>query len=207
LFFISSSYLYRFKTLSEFTKYLDTCKIGFDEKNYHSCHRAVLNFYKQQVPEDKEYYLGPFSIKKGSNIYGLIFGSNHTYGIEKFLKICWGLDPQRGDSNYDIDADKINPRAPSLFPQFNVPKKVQVFEEEMKKYLLSKEVHLLYDIYCFGLDKGFTPKYVNKILKEFKTDKKIDFDFKLVSSKIHKTDQSLKIKNLEWHTQELNGPN
>src|SRR5690606_21814045 len=119
LFFISSSYLYRFKTLSEFTRYLNTEKISFDENNYHSCHRAVANFYRNQIVSGKEYYIGPFSLKKGSNIYGLVFGSNHTYGIEKFLKICWSLDPQRGEANYDIDADNINPVAPSLFAQYN----------------------------------------------------------------------------------------
>src|SRR5690606_9719600 len=131
LFFISSSYLYRFRSVPEFQKYLDTNRITFEKSNYHSCHRVVFDFYKTQIPLGREYYLAPFSLKKGSNIYGLIFGSNHTYGIEKFLRICWSLDRQRGDANYDIDSDRINPTAPSLFDEYNVPKKVQVFEDEL----------------------------------------------------------------------------
>jgi three-Cys-motif partner protein len=202
LFFISSSYLYRFKALSEFTRYLNTERISFDENNYHSCHRAVANFYRNQIASGKEYYIGPFSLKKGSNIYGLVFGSNHTYGIEKFLKICWSLDPQRGEANYDIDADKINPVAPSLFDQYNTPKKVQVFELEMEKLILLKQEHSLYDIYCIVLAKGFQPKHVNKVLKELKTKKTIAFDYKLPSDKIHKIDTSLKITNLLWRNQE-----
>lgn len=196
LFFISSSYLKRFKGMPEFKKYLDTDRIPFDESNHHSCHRAVFDFYKAQIPGDKEYYLAPFSLKKGRNIYGLIFGSNHTYGIEKFLKICWNLDRQRGDSNYDIDSDRIDTNAPSLFKEFNIPKKVQVFENEMKNYTLKEEKQSLRNIYRFGLDKGFQPKHVNKILKELKDNGKIDFDSKLTSDKIHKLDFSLEIKRL-----------
>lgn len=202
LFFISSSYLYRFKTLSEFTRYLNTDKISFDENNYHSCHRAVANFYRNQIVSGKEYYVGPFSLKKGSNIYGLVFGSNHTYGIEKFLKICWSLDPQRGEANYDIDADNINPVAPSLFAQYNTPKKVQVFEQEMEKLLHTKHEHGLYDLYCIVLTKGFQPKHVNKVLRDLKSKNKVGFDFKLPSDKIHRVDTSLKITNLLWRNQE-----
>jgi three-Cys-motif partner protein len=198
LFFISSSYLYRFKSLNEFKKYLNTHKINFDESNYHSCHRAVLNFYKEQVKGHKEYYLGPFSLKKGSNIYGLIFGSNHTYGIEKFLKICWNLDPQRGEANYDIDSDKINPATPSLFAQFDVPKKVQVFETEIQQYLLRKPVHSLGDIYRMALDKGFQPKHVNKILKDLKSKGRINFNCTLMNVKIHLVSPTITITNCLW---------
>lgn len=202
LFFISSSYLYRFKDLSEFTKYLNTHQMAFDEKNYHSCHRVVSNFYKSQLTQDKEYYLGPFSLKKGSNIYGLIFGTNHPYGIEKFLKICWNLDPQRGEANYDIDSEKINPSAPSLFAELNIPKKIQEFEDEIEKLIRTKAMHPLYEIYKYGLDRGFHLKHVNKILKELKTKKRVDYDFTLPSDKVHKTNTSYKIKNVLWHNQE-----
>jgi three-Cys-motif partner protein len=202
LFFISSSYLFRFKALEEFAKYLNINKIAFDESNYHSCHRAVVKFYRSQIAKNKEYYLGPFSLKKGSNIYGLIFGSNHSYGIEKFLKICWGLDPQRGEANYDIDSDKINPSAPSLFAQYNIPKKVQEFEVEIAKYLQTKEHLSLYNIYRLGLFKGFQPRHINKVLNNLKAKKHIDFSFSLIREKVHKTDQTLKVTNLLWRNQE-----
>lgn len=137
-----------------------------------------------------------------NSIYGLVFGSNHTYGIEKFLKICWSLDPQRGEANYDIDADNINPVAPSLFAQYNTPKKVQVFEQEIEKLLYAKSDHSLYDLYCIVLAKGFQPKHVNKVLKDLKSKSKVGFDFKLPSDKIHRVDTSLKITNLLWRNQE-----
>jgi three-Cys-motif partner protein len=202
LFFISSSYLYRFKSVEEFRKYLNTQTMGFDENNYHSCHRVVLNFYKAQISKGKEYYLAPFSLKKGSNIYGLIFGTNHPYGIEKYLKICWGLDTQRGEANYDIDSDNINPISPSLFSQFNIPKKVQVFETDMEKHLCVQRSYSLLDLYRFGFDRGFLPKHVNKVLRDLKTKKKIDFSCQLSSDKVHKVQTDLMIENLLWRNLE-----
>lgn len=40
-------------------------------------------------------YMAPFSLKKElSNIYGIIFLSSSWLGMDKFLKICWQLDPR-----------------------------------------------------------------------------------------------------------------
>ena len=140
-------------------------------------------------------------MKKGSNIYGLIFGSNHTYGIEKFLKICWTLDKQRGEANYDIDSDNIHPTMPSLFEDLNIPKKVQNFEKELEIYIKSKEIHLLKDIYKMGLDRGFLPKHVNKVINDLKTKSKINFNSKLISSKIHTLEDTHILKNSLWRNQ------
>jgi len=201
LFFISSSYLYRFRSVPEFQKYLDTNRITFEKSDYHSCHRVVFDFYKTQIPLGREYYLAPFSLKKGSNIYGLIFGSNHTYGIEKFLRICWSLDRQRGDANYDIDSDRINPTAPSLFDEYNVPKKVQVFEDELRERLLKSDCQLLQEVYRFGLSRGFLPKHVNKILRDLRGKGKVTFDGSLPSERIHNIDGSKTVKRL-WDNRE-----
>ena len=77
------------------------------------------------IPENKEYFLAPFSIKKDKNIYGLIFGSNHSFGIEKFLNISWKLNENSGDANYNIDEEEIAEGKLSLFPEDNKPKKLQ----------------------------------------------------------------------------------
>lgn len=37
------------------------------------------------------------------NYYGVVFGSSHTFGAEKFQKVCWGLDPITGEADYNID--------------------------------------------------------------------------------------------------------
>lgn len=81
LFFISSSYIKRFGDLEEFRKYLNITKQDLADKSYYHTHRIVLSYYRSMIPMGKEYYLAPFSIKKPSGVYGLIFGSNHVYGL------------------------------------------------------------------------------------------------------------------------------
>ena len=97
LFFISSSYIKRFGEVEEFKKYLKITKQELEDKSYYHIHRIVLNYYRTLIPNDKKYFLAPFSIKKAAGIYGLIFGSNHTYGMEKFLSVCWKHDALTGE--------------------------------------------------------------------------------------------------------------
>lgn len=88
IFFISSSHFKRFAKSDDFQRYLRLNDESFVDTNLYHCHRVIYEYYKSLLPDNKEYYLAPFSIKKGSSIHGLIFGSNHTLGVEKFLKIC-----------------------------------------------------------------------------------------------------------------------
>lgn len=118
IFFISSSYVLRFVENPEFKKYIKLERADFDGKNQYQCHRVLFEYYKKlSQTNKKKIYLAPFSIKKGKNIYGLIFGSHHKLGIEKFLKVCWTQNSHTGDANFDIDSQKINPDEPKLFPE------------------------------------------------------------------------------------------
>lgn len=185
LFFISSSFIKRFGESEEFRKYLKIRSEDIENKDYFHIHRLVLEYYRSLIPADKQYFIAPFSIRKKSNIYGLIFGSNHTYGIEKFLKICWKMDRQRGEANFDIDKDKINPSTPLLFPELNKPSKRRVFEEDLETQVLSKSLDTNYKVYLFTLDNGFLPKDANEVLRRLEKERKIVLDCKLVSEKIH----------------------
>jgi len=108
IFFISSSFIKRFSELEEFKKYLNITKEDLEGKSYYHIHRVVLRYYRSIIPNNKSYFLAPFSIKKPAGIYGLIFGTNHTLGIEKFLHVCWKHDKLTGEANFDIDNEKIN---------------------------------------------------------------------------------------------------
>jgi three-Cys-motif partner protein len=88
LFFISSSYIHRFAEVEEFNQYLKITRQDLFGKSYYHIHRIVLNYYRSLIKKNKNYFLAPFSIKKPSGVYGLNFGSNHTYGTEKFLSVC-----------------------------------------------------------------------------------------------------------------------
>ena len=173
LFFTSSSTLNRFTDHPKIKKYIDIPSSEITASNYYHIHRCVLEHYRSLVPNGKEYYLAPFSIKKGPNIYGLIFGTGHLLGLEKFVNQCWKIDPQTGDSNYDIDQDNIDTQQPSLFREFNVPKKVQVFENELEKAILDGEIKSNKDIYRYTLTRGIKTTYARNVIKSLIKDGKI----------------------------------
>ena len=131
LFFISSSTIKRFAEHPYVKRHINLDSAEIEETPFHEIHRLVLGFYKGLVPEGREYYLGSFSLKKGSGLYGLIFGSGHILGMEKFLKTCWKIDELRGEANFDIDDDRINPDEPELF--LRKPKKVELFEYDLAR--------------------------------------------------------------------------
>jgi hypothetical protein len=106
--------------------------------------------------------------------------------MEKFLNVCWRMDKQRGEANFDIDKENINPATPSLFEEMNVPNKCQVFERDLTDKILNKEVLTDKDVYLFTLNNGFLPKDANKVLVNLKNNHKIDYSFKTINSDIHK---------------------
>ena len=152
---------------------MDTSKINLDS-GYYNIHRSVVNYYRSLIPNNLEYYVVPFSIKKGSNIYGLIFGTHHLKGVYKFLLICWNQDPQRGEANFDIDKEKINPEKPSLFIEFNKPKKLLLYEKELQKKILNKELLTDKDVVIYSLINGFLPKHAKEIVSKLKKDNRIN---------------------------------
>lgn len=194
LFFISSSYFKRFAITDEFKKYFPFDSNEVATTDYYHIHTKVLDHYKSLIIKNKEYFLAPFSIKKGANIYGLVFGTNHTLGIEKFLSVAWKKDKLRGEANYDIDNEKIDFKAPSLFEQFDKPNKCQVFEKNLKENILDGSLKTRYSVYLFALNEGFLLKDVNTILRKLKSEKKIDFA--LISSDLHKNQDIQLIKLL-----------
>ena len=97
IFFTASSYKRRFGDLI-------APEIEYPDDTEHvDAHRVFADTYRQWAPKDL--LIGHFSIKKGSNIYGLVFGSHHWLGMLKFLEIAWNLDPDCGEADYEIEAD------------------------------------------------------------------------------------------------------
>lgn len=194
LFFISSSYIKRFGEVEEFQRYLRITKETLEGQSYYHIHRLVLNYYRSKIPAGKKYFLAPFSIKKRTGVYGLIFGTNHTLGIEKFLNVCWKHDKLTGEANFDIDNEKISKIQPSLFDVFNIPTKRQVFEASLRKKILEKELETDMNVYLFTLNEGFLIKDANLIMRDLAANGKIDLDFKLTNSDIHKMKAASEIK-------------
>ncbi len=137
IFFISSSFVKRFKEHPNIKAYIDTSDMNFDESQPKECHRIIADYYRSLLPAEPDYYMHQFTIKKGSNYYGLIFGTGHTFGMEKFLKVCWRKDPKSGESNFNINNDW---EMDDLFyDEGHTEKKVQI-REELRSAILSGEI-------------------------------------------------------------------
>ncbi len=175
LFFVSSSTFKRFAEDESINSVLNISKEDVKGLPTHQIHRFVTDRYRLLIPDNKEYYLTSFSIKKKTNIYGLIFGSSHPLGLEKFLKVCWSVNPNIGDANFDIDEDNIARYSNSLFPV--KPKKLTLFEEELEKEILEGKLKTEWDIYIFTLTNGFLGNiHAKPIVDKLKKDKKIGTD-------------------------------
>lgn len=192
LFFISSSTIKRFSEHPNITQYIKLSPEEVEKTPYHKIHRLILDYYRSLIPKDKEYYLASFSLRKNTNVYGLIFGSGHVLGIEKFLKTCWKMDPDRGEANFDIDDDKIMPGQMDLFTgEVDKPKKVDIFETELKTKIMNQELKNDKEIYLFTLRNGFTPSRAREVINKLINTKKIVKCNLNLSSKICKTDAIL----------------
>jgi len=192
LFFISSSTIKRFAEHPNIVQHIKLSPQEVEETPYHRIHRLVLDYYKSLIPKDKEYYLASFSLKKNAGVYGLIFGSGHVLGIEKFLTTCWNMDPERGEANFDIDDDKIMPGQLGLFTgEVAKPKKVDIFETELEARILSRDLKNDKDIYLFALTNGFLPMHARKVIDRLVNEKKIERVRLVLNNKICKKDAQL----------------
>jgi three-Cys-motif partner protein len=161
LFFISSAMVNRFKKQPEIRERVPVTEDDFLIMNGTNVHRIVAESYRRWVPDGLEYYLGSFSIRKGANVYGLVFGSGHPLGIDKFLKVAW---KHGGDANFDIDKDGIDPSQPSLFPEFDKPTKISAFEKELESAILGRQLKTNKDIYIFTLLNGMLASHARNAL-------------------------------------------
>ncbi len=174
LFFISSSYISRFRNHPMFTKHLPLHKIDKSTLTYANAHKKVVELYKEMIPENRRenYFLGDFSLKKPCGaIYGLIFGTSHILGLDKFLNLCWRIDSIRGEANYETD--KIDWMRPSLFAEDNIPTKWKVFEENLRRGILEEKMKTNLEIYKFSLINGFPAKHTRGIIANFIKNKEL----------------------------------
>ncbi|HEY5039568.1 MAG TPA: three-Cys-motif partner protein TcmP, partial [bacterium] len=152
--FMSSSYAWRFQDEPEMQRHLATKKI-FEDTPFYDAHRAVVEYFRSLIPVGERYYLAPFSIKKGSNIHGVMFGSSSLKGLEKFLEAAWHLDDRTGEANFDIDREGSFSLPGELPMEWGETKKVQVFHSELSANILGKLLQSTADIYRFALERGF----------------------------------------------------
>ena len=173
IFFISSSFISRFREHPNTTKYIDTSKIRFDEIRPNEIHRAIANYFRDLIPNEEEYYLHHFSIRKEEkkgNYYGLIFGTGHTLGMEKFLKVCWQHDTFSGEANYNIDN---NFEEGTLFFHSENNVKKDIVSKEIKRLILSGEISDNISGLKYAMHNGCEPKLFTELVQELEKEKLI----------------------------------
>lgn len=174
IFFITSSFVNRFKSQKAVKDYFEVDKLDFKSKKAGEVHRIIADYFRSLIPKNKEYYLHHFSIQKDTsrgNYYGLIFGSNHTLGMEKFIKVCWSKDPNSGESNHNVDYDY---NKSELFYNEEESNKKTRMKEELEQKLLSGEIKDNISGLKYTLKNGCEPKLFTFVVKDLESKKKIE---------------------------------
>lgn len=191
--FMPSSFLLRFPEEPAFKKYIDANEIDFKTSKPAQCHRAIANYFKSLIPDEKEYYIGCFSIKKGSGYYGLLFGSNHTLGAEKFQRVCWKKDEITGEADYNIDRELVYDQTQGLlFEETKIPQKIQKLNNQLREKILEKEIITDVDAYKFALKNRCLVKHATDVIVDLINEKRIE-EFRTRKNDIHKIKEPITI--------------
>lgn len=171
LFFISSNTLHRFREHPAIKQRIPQAS------DYYHVHRAVLDYYRLLIPAGIHYYLAPFSIKKGSNIYGLIFGSAHPLGMDKFLSVAWRKDHTNGEADFDINHDNLTESEYLPLDGMFRPKKVNKFEADLENAIRNRSVRNERDILEVCFSHGVTRQHAKPVLQRLRAEKLVTMDF------------------------------
>ena len=166
LFFTSSAIVNRMKYHPSVQSNIPSLSAAeLAKMNGKNVHRILSRSYRHWLPPKSDYYLGDFSLKNRSNVYGLVFGSRHILGILKFLGVAWDLSGT-GDANYDIDDDHIDNNSPFLFEDFNKPNKVTEFESRVIEGVQQRQFRTNFDILRFTVANGMLPKHAKEAFQK-----------------------------------------
>lgn len=170
LFFSASSFIKRFIDRNEFQNVWWMEKGPIKISNPKEVHRKVVEEYKKLAPSES--YVIPFTLKKGNNVYGLVFCSKHILAADKFLKVAWKKDSISGEANFDINDDEFTQL--QLFGTTQT--KIAAFEEALKKEILSGKIKNNIETYKIAISNGFTANHAKVVVKNLEENKKIILD-------------------------------
>lgn len=172
LYFVSTSFLKRFSETPEFNK------LGYDleiilKNPFRFIHQSLLEIIRGWLPPSTKLKLYPFTIKKPSGIYGLVFGASHPAAVDKFLSIAWKQNINNGSANFDIE-DDLRKAQINLFEPKKLTKK-EYFQEELKNEILTGKILSNRAAFFYTLDKGHIPIHAREVLEYLKKAKLVDY--------------------------------
>lgn len=113
-------------------------------------------------------------MKKGNNIYGIIFGAKNALAVEKFLKIAWDTNAVNGAANFDLDEDSKKNQL-DMF-QGKLLTKVEAFNNDVIEKIKSAGTLTNVELHQYACDKGHTVKQMSDILKQLKQQKLVMYE-------------------------------
>lgn len=143
---------------------------------YTFIHRILIKQLKAKLLANSEVKLYPFSIKKGANIHGIIFGAKHPRAFSKFLDIAWKKNALNGEADFDIDEDKAKGQM-DIFGEIKLTK-IQKFQQEVREGVLSGKIKNNLDALNFAFDQGHIGSHAANAIKQLKAIDKIDYESK-----------------------------
>lgn len=174
LYFVSSSYFWRFGDKDEFKIHIDIDMDKAKKNGYKLIHRTVTEHLKRSLPNNSPLKLYSFSIKKGSNIHGIIFGASHLRAVDKFLSIGWQRNRINGEANFDINEDKKKGQL-NLFSS-NQLTKIESFQENIKKLVLDSKLTDNKKLLEYTYSQGHIPSHAAECLRKLKKEKMVDYE-------------------------------
>jgi len=175
LYFISSSYFWRFGKLDEFKMHLDIDMEEAKKDPYKFIHVNIIQQLRRKLPVRTKLRLYPFSLKKGKNIHGIIFGASHARAVDKFLTIAWDRNKTNGQANFDI-FDHATVNQINMFSGDRGRSRIETFQEKVRNKVLNSEISNNFDLYEFSINEGFLGSHAAECLKEMKRKKMIKYD-------------------------------
>lgn len=193
LFFVSTSYIKRFEETPEFKQSIDFDIEDLKKNPYQFIHRNLIGAIKNKLPPNSNLQLYPFSIRKRSGIYGLIFGASHQLAVNKFLEIVWKKSGLNGEANFDIE-DDLSKAQLGLFDQPKLTK-IQSFQRDLREYILSRKIRDNKTVIDYTLSKGHIGSHAREEIIRMKKEGLIEYEGKspLISYESAIKDQKLVI--------------
>ena len=176
LYFVSSSYFKRLGTTKQFQNVIDFDISELESEEYRNIHRLVFNKIKSRLQNNSKLKLFPFSIKKGANIYGIVFGTKHYLAVDKFLSIAWDRNKLNGEADFDIDEDKEKIQL-DIFGGKKMTK-IEKFQKDLELKIFDDSLKNNKDVLIFTYENGHIHQHANTLLKKLRTENKLIYDSK-----------------------------
>lgn len=166
LYFVSASYFWRFGSREEFKVHLDIDMSEAKRAPYKFIHRSLIEQLRKKLPVSTKLRLYPFSIKKGANIYGIIFGASHPRAVDKFLSIAWKRNEINGQANFDIDEDAKK----TQLHMFDAKKltNMELFQLNVREKIISGAIVNNFELLDFAYEEGHLGSHAAIVLKAMK---------------------------------------